>query len=482
MSTIIDYEPKEVFRFFDEILKIPRGSSKTDKIVAYLLDFAASRGLEATCDETNNVIIRKPATPGYEDSDIIILQAHHDMVCEKVEGSDFDFETQPIDAYVDGDVIRANGTTLGGDNGIGVAMILAVLDDDKLEHPALECLITADEEIGMVGAFAFDCSQLNGHRMINLDSEFEDVLICSCAGGAMVYGSLPMNRENAEGKLIELSIKDLQGGHSGVEIHKGRANAHVLMTRMLQKISETHIYRLYQYGGSAKETAIANHASALILADSDNAESIIKEAEVFGKVLQTEYEATEPDMKVLVTLNDSTYVDVLTADDTKKMLNFADALPDSVLAMSATMPGLVQTSTNLGVMELNSESLSFCCAVRSSMTTQKRWVISKIASVVTLAGGTYEVQSDYPGWAYNPNSMLKETILGAYRTLYDQEASVEAVHAGAECGLFAGAIPNIDCVSIGPQMWDVHTPKEHLSIPSTEKTFRVLQETLRSSK
>ena len=482
MSAIIDLEPKEVFRYFDEILKIPRGSSKTDKIVAYLMDFAAAHGLESTCDETNNVIIRKPATPGYENADIIILQAHHDMVCEKIEGSDFDFETQPIDAYIDGDVIRAKGTTLGGDNGIGVAMILAILDDDTLAHPALECLITADEEIGMVGAFAFDCSQLKGHRMINLDSEFEDVLICSCAGGAMVPGSLPVTRESAKGALIEISIKDLMGGHSGVEIHKGRANAHVLMTRMLQKIAEAYPYRLYQYGGSAKETAIANYATAVIVADTADAESIANEAEAFGKVLQTEYEATEPEMKVSATVSSSGSVDALTASDTKKVLDMANALPDSVLEMSATMPGLVQTSTNLGVMELGENAFSFCCAVRSSMTSQKRWVISKVASVITMAGGTYEVQSDYPGWAYNPNSVLKETILGAYQKLYNQEAAVDAVHAGAECGLFADAIPNIDCVSIGPQMWDVHTPKEHLSIPSTEKTFRILQETLRSSK
>ena len=298
----------------------------------------------------------------------------------------------------------------------------------------------------------------------------------------MVPGSLPVTRESAKGALIEISIKDLMGGHSGVEIHKGRANAHVLMTRMLQKIAEAYPYRLYQYGGSAKETAIANYATAVIVADAADAENIANEAEAFGKVLQTEYEATEPEMKVSATVSSSGSVDALTAADTKKVLDTANALPDSVLEMSATMPGLVQTSTNLGVMELGENALSFCCAVRSSMTSQKRWVISKVASVITMAGGTYEVQSDYPGWAYNPNSVLKETILGAYQKLYNQEAAVDAVHAGAECGLFADAIPNIDCVSIGPQMWDVHTPKEHLSIPSTEKTFRILQETLRSSK
>lgn len=482
MHTILDLEPKEVFRYFNEILQIPRGSSKTDRIVAYLLDFAAAHGLDASSDDANNVVIRKPASPGYENADIIILQAHHDMVWEKEEGSDFDFETQPIDAYIDGDVIRARGTTLGGDNGIGVAMILAILDDNELCHPALECLITADEEIGMLGAFAFDCSQLSGHKMINLDSEFEDVLICSCAGGAMVQGALPVARENTEGSLIDISIKNLMGGHSGVEIHKGRANAHVLMTRMLKKIAEEYPFRLYQYGGSAKETAIANHASAVIIANTADADAIVSAAGAFGKILQTEYEATEPDMLITATVKDAVVVDALIAADTKKVLDMIDTLPDSVLAMSATMPGLVQTSSNLGVLELGENVLSFCCAVRSSMTTQKRWIISKIASSVIMAGGTYEVQGDYPGWAYNPHSTLKEAILGAYRTLYDQEAAVDAVHAGAECGLFADAIPNIDCVSIGPQMWDVHTPKEHLSIPSTEKTFRILQETLRSCK
>lgn len=482
MRAIIDLEPKEVFKYFDELLRIPRGSSKTDKVVAYLLDFAAQHGLEATGDAANNVVIRKPATPGYENADIIILQAHHDMVWEKAEGVDFDFETQPIDAYIDGDVIRARGTTLGGDNGIGVAMILAVLDDDELAHPALECLITADEEIGMLGAFAFDCSQLNGHRMINLDSEFEDVLICSCAGGAMVSGSLPVAHEKMNGALIEISIKNLMGGHSGVEIHKGRANAHVLMTRMLCQLTEQYPCRLYQYDGSAKETAIASNATAVIVADPANTDSIVNAAASFGEVLKTEYEATEPEMLITTTVKDAVDIDALTVADTMKVLDFVNSLPDSVLAMSATMAGLVQTSTNLGVLRLGEKALSFACAVRSSMTTQKRWVISKIASSVTMAGGTYEVQGDYPGWAYNPNSTLKEAILGAYRTLYDQEAAVDAVHAGAECGLFADAIPNIDCVSIGPQMWDVHTPKEHLSIPSTEKTFRILQETLRSCK
>ena len=480
MSVLANYEPKSVFSYFEKLCTIPRGSGNTDGIASYLISFAKERGLESYRDAANNVIIRKPASAGYENADTIILQGHHDMVCEKNEGVDFDFLTDGIQIYVDGDDIRAKGTTLGGDNCIAVAMILAILSDDSLAHPPIEALITADEEIGMLGAFALDCTKLTGHKLINLDSEYEGVLMCSCAGGVNVRGKLPVSFKEATGTAVTVQIKGLTSGHSGVEIDKCRANANVLMGRLLAELSESTCYKLVALEGGARETAIAPIASCVILAD--DAAAVVQKVLELGAVFAKEYATTEPNMVVDAAAGDTRTVSALTCADTKKVAKMLVALPDSVQEMSVDMPGLVQTSTNLGLMKLTDSDMTFSTTTRSSMTTQKEWIVRKVRTIVELAGGEVTVDGNYPGWAYNPHSVVKDTVLVCYKELFGKEATVDAVHAGIECGLFSDSIPNLDCVSIGPNMGDVHTPNEHLSIASTERTYRLLCAVLAKSK
>ena len=482
MGVLDQLNPKEVFAYFETICGIPHGSGNTSAIVDYCVRFAEERGLSWYRDAANNLVIRKPASPGYENSETIILQGHTDMVCEKNPDVDFDFTKDGIKLIVDGDTLRADGTTLGGDNGIAVAMCLAILDDKTLAHPPLEVLLTADEEIGMLGAFDFDCSQLTGHKLINLDSEYEGVLMCSCAGGANAYSRIPVQRETAELELIELEISGLASGHSGVEIDKGRANSNVLMARLLHGLAEKVDYRLVKLDGGSRETAIASKSVAVIGVMDGGTETALAEVEKLGVVFKKEYATTEPAMVVAAKAGTRETVNALTAADTALAQQVLLALPDSVQAMSMDMPGLVQTSLNFGILRLEETELFFANTVRSSMTTQKRWVLAQVEAIVSLAGGKTEVSGDYPGWSYNPHSVVKDTILRVYRELFGKEATVEAVHAGIECGLFADSIQDLDCVSIGPDMGDVHTPREHLSISSSARTYQLLCKVLQESK
>lgn len=482
MGILASYEPKDVFSYFETLCSIPRGSGNTDGVASYLVNFAKEHGLESYRDAANNVIIRKGGSAGYENADTVILQGHHDMVCEKDEGVDIDFTKDAIQPYVDGDWIRAKGTTLGGDNGIAVAMILAILADDTLAHPPIEALITADEEIGMLGAFALDCKQLTGHKLINLDSEYEGILMCSCAGGINARSRVPVARETISGTLVDISIKGLTSGHSGVEIDKGRANANVLMGRLLCELAAKESYRLAALEGGSRDTAIAAASTAQIMVEPERAAAVCETVKQLGAQYAGEYATAEPGMALDAAVGAIKNGSVLTMASTEKVYRVLAALPDSVQTMSVDMPGLVQTSTNFGLLKLTDNELTFSNTVRSSITAQKEWVVEKIASIVRLAGGETATDGNYPGWAYNPYSVVKDTILSAYKTLFGKDAAVEAVHAGIECGLFADSIPHLDCVSIGPDMGDVHTPREHLSIASSRRTYELLKLVLAESK
>ena len=483
MAVLAQLEPREVFRYFETICSIPHGSGNTGPIADYLIQFARDRGLEWYRDSANNVVLTKPASPGYEGADTIILQAHTDMVCEKAPDVEFDFTRDAIQLVIDGDTLRADGTTLGADDGISVAMILAILDDTSLRHPKLEALLTSDEEIGMLGAFAFDCSRLTGHKLINLDSEYEGVLMCSCAGGANAYSRIPVYREPEKLQRLAVEIGGLTGGHSGVEIDKGRANANVLLARLLQMTGVAAGYRIIELAGGSRETAIAAHSKAVLGVPPGQAEDALLAIQAATDIFAREYASAEPSMEVKAELLDGAAeeVNALCADSTKLVELALISIPDGVLAMSMDMPGLVQTSVNFGILELREDELYLANTVRSSMTSQKQWILNMIKSIVELTGGTTEITGSYPGWAYNPNSVVKDTILAAYKKLFGKDASVEAVHAGIECGLFADSIPGLDCVSIGPDMADVHTPKEHLSISSTARTYQLLKEVLAQS-
>ena len=479
MGNLDCLQPKNVFQFFEKICSVPHGSGNTDGIVNYLLQFAEERGLECWHDDVNNVIIRKEGSLGYEDSEPIILQGHHDMVCEKDEGIEFNFDTDSIQPFVDGDWIRARGTSLGGDDGIAVAMILAILDDDTLQHPPIEALITADEEIGMPGAFGFDCAQLVGRKLVNLDSEMEGVLLCSCAGGINVRSTIPVEYEDVEGVKVTIQLKDFTSGHSGVEIDKGRANANMLMGRLLDGLNKQVNYSIAALAGGTRETAIASTASATLI--TDDVKTLQHVADSLFAQYAKEYAITEPSMKMSVTCSERGIYHALNQHSVYLITKVLLALPDGVQAMSVDMPGLVQTSTNCGLIKLTDSAFTVTNTVRSSISSQKYWIKDKIAAIISVAGGESTVDGDYPGWAYNPNSPIKDALLKAYKQVVGTDAKVDAVHAGLECGIFADRV-GLDCVAIGPEMADVHTPRERLSISSSARLYEVLKVLLAESK
>ncbi len=474
MGTLSSLNPEKVFAFFEKICSIPHGSGNCAALSAFIADFAKQRRLDFAVDAEQNVLIRKPASPGYEKYETLILQGHLDMVCEKEPELEFDFAKDAIQPYIDGDDIKARGTSLGGDNGIAIAMMLAILDDDTLHHPQLEMLMTVDEETSMDGAFGFDCAQLRGHRLINLDSEYEGVLMCSCAGGVDVVCNLPVLREEKEGCRLTLTVARLRGGHSGVEIDKGRANANILMGRLLFRLQNELPLGIAEYCGGSRVNAIASHAEAEILIEKSRLTECEEHIKQMEAIFRKEYHASDPDISVNLKLSESGCFPVLDEASAARMISLLLILPDGMQEMSAEMPGLVQTSCNLGAASLQESAFTFTSSIRSCMETKKMMLAEKIMRIVVLTGGSAALEGDYPGWSYQPDSRLKETLINAYQKVCGIKASAEAVHAGMECGIFAAGIPNLDCVSIGPTMGDVHTPQEHLSISSVQRTWKVL--------
>lgn len=474
MGTLSSLNPEKVFAFFEKICSIPHGSGNCAALSAFIADFAKQRGLDFAVDAEQNVLIRKPASPGYEKYETLILQGHLDMVCEKDPELEFDFAKDAIQPYIDGDDIKARGTSLGGDNGIAIAMMLAILDDDTLHHPQLEMLMTVDEETSMGGAFGFDCTRLRGHRLINLDSEYEGVLMCSCAGGVDVVCNLPVLREEKEGCRLTLTVAHLRGGHSGVEIDKGRANANILMGRLLFRLQNELPLGIAEYYGGSRVNAIASHAEAEILIEKSRLTECEEHIKQMEAIFRKEYHASDPDISVNLKLSESGCFSVLDEASAARMISLLLILPDGMQEMNAEMPGLVQTSCNLGAASLQESAFTFTSSIRSCMETKKMMLAEKIMRIVALTGGSAALEGDYPGWNYQPDSRLKETLINAYQKVCGIKASAEAVHAGMECGIFAAGIPNLDCVSIGPTMGDVHTPQEHLSISSVQRTWKVL--------
>ena len=418
MGELTALQPAAVFRHFEDICRIPHGSGNVSALVDHCVAFAKAHGLEWDRDQADNLVIRKSASPGYEKADILILQGHTDMVCEKEAGLAFDFTKDGIRPYADGEWLRARGTTLGADNGIAVAMCLALLEDDTLAHPPLEVLFTSDEETGMVGAFAFDCSRLKGHRLINLDSEYEGVLLCSCAGGATVRSTLPVARESLALRQITVDITGLRSGHSGVEIDKGRANANVLMGRLLSALAAAADFRLIRLSGGPRETAIACQAQAVLGVLPEEAEKLLAGVSQLSAVFRKEYASTEPDMAVTARISGEGTAQVLTAQSTRTVCRLLLALPDGVQVMSADMPGLVQTSLNFGTLALDGDRLTMAHTVRSSMTTQKQWIVDQVRAAVALAflllvvypflDRQYSYREDFHGWdAQEPDGTFK---------------------------------------------------------------------------
>lgn len=488
MGVLSGLEPKKVFYFFEEITRIPHGSGNMERISNYLAEFAKERNLFYIQDAVKNVIIVKEATPGYENEPTVILQGHMDMVAVKKPECNIDMLTEGLRIATDGDEIYAEGTSLGGDDGIAVAYALAILDSDDLKHPRLEVVITVDEEVGLDGAREIDLSMLMGNRMLNLDSEEEGIFLTSCAGGARVCCRIPLERTEVTGIACEVVLGGLQGGHSGVEIHKERGNANCLMGRLLWTLSRKIPVAVASLGGGLADNAIPRETKAvLVIQEEDMAELETVVKSVLGE-LSEELATRDPDVFVQVKEIGRGSYSCVAGQAVKKATEFLLALPDGVQAMSADMPGMVETSLNMGIMELQNNSTESVeeasaegpaellaeFAVRSSVESAKYALIARLEAITEMAGGNITVTGDYPGWKYRVDSPLRDKMVALYEKMYGVKPRVEAVHAGLECGILGSKIKDLDCVSLGPQMSNIHTTEETLSISSTARVWEYL--------
>ena len=474
MSVLGNLEPKSVFGYFEEICKIPHGSGNMDKISQFCVDFAKEHGLEYIQDDMKNVIIIKEATPGYEEVEPLVLQGHLDMVCEKRPDKVKDFLTEGIDVCTDGENIWADGTTLGGDNGIAVAYGLALLADKELQHPRLEVVLTVDEETGLYGAEAIDMSMLKGKKLINLDSEEEGIFTVGCAGGLTLACDIPMFTEEADGEVYELKVTGLLGGHSGAEIHKGRGNSNVILGRVLLAIGQKIGLEIIKMEGGSKDNAIPRNSVAEILVGAEDVQKLEKLVKEQERILKNEFHASDAGVALELTAKGAATVEVLDATSKVSALHALNNIPNGIVAYSMDIEGLVETSLNMGIMAQDSESLKMSFAVRSSIESAKHYLTDRVLLFVDMLGGNCEIKGDYPGWAYNPKSDLRETFIKVYREMYASEPVVEAIHAGLECGLFTKKIDGLDSISIGPNMHNVHTSEETLEVGSVQRTWEFL--------
>lgn len=479
MKVLENLKPASVFGFFEEISAIPRGSYNNTAISNYLVDFAKERNLKYIQDEAQNVLIYKPAAKGYENAPTIILQGHMDMVCEKIEGCTKDMSKEGIELVVDGDWLRAKDTTLGADNGIAVAIMLAILDDNALLHPALECIFTTDEETGLEGATAFDASLLAGRTMINLDSEDEGIITVGCAGGVTANILLPYESEAAPGGSLAYSlvIDGLRGGHSGVDINLERANSNILMGRLLEFIRNEAEISLSDIAGGRADNVICKRTEAVILVSPEELSKVEAAVLTFRKIIAAEYQTSDPEITItLKECNNSCNAEaVLTAQSFETLVSYLLLTPYGVQNMSPNIQGLVETSLNLGALCLENGVINGLYSLRSSVETRRDLMEAKLKKLAGLLGGRVEFTLPYPAWEYKVDSPIRDLCAKTFTELYNREPVIEAIHAGLECGLFAGKLgEEFDATSIGPQMHDVHTPDEALSISSTERFYKHL--------
>ncbi len=470
-------KPEAVFSYFEEICSIPHGSRNTKLISDYLVKFAQDHDLRYIQDEANNVILFGDGTCGMEDHAPVILQGHMDMVCEKDSDCPIDMTREGLDVTHDGVSVFAKGSTLGGDDGIALAYAMALLADENIPHPPLEVIITVDEEIGMLGADVIDLSMLKGRTLINLDSEDEGIFTVSCAGGATATISLNGERRAVYGPCIRLSVDGLQGGHSGAEIHKNRANANKVMGEFMSRIQKLMPLCLTSFVGGSKDNAIPRSCQATLVAMGIGLERIKSIAQELQEEVRAQY--NEPEATVQAFDVDALGGNSLSTEATAKVIGLLCAVPNGIQAMSEDMPGLVQTSLNLGIAKLGDRfSISF--SVRSSVNSEKQELLGKLKAIADLFEGTYTCMGEYPAWEYRKDSPLRDTMVKVYTRMFGKEPQVLAIHAGLECGLLGEKLPGLDCVSVGPQMHDIHTSREKLEIASTERTWNFLLEVLKA--
>ena len=470
-------EPARVFDFFEEICSIPHGSRNEKLISDYLVNFAKERGLKYIQDEANNVIIFQEGTCGYEDHAPVILQGHMDMVCEKDASCPIDMATEGLDVTHDGHSVFAKGTTLGGDDGIAVAYALALLDDTSIPHPPLEVIITTDEEVGMLGAAAIDLSMLKGRTLINVDSEDEGIFTVSCAGGARATLVLPEERRSVYGPCIRLAVDGLKGGHSGIEIGQNRTNANKVMGEFMSRIQALMPLCLTSFSGGSKDNAIPRSCQATMVAMGIDLERINGIAEALQAEIRETYD--EPEATVQAFDVDALGGNALTTECTATVIALLCSVPNGVQKMSADIEGLVQTSLNLGIAKLG-DGMSLTFSVRSSVNSEKEELLQKLRDLAAFSGAEYSQMGEYPAWEYKADSHLRDVMVKTYAEMFGKEPEVVAIHAGLECGLLSEKLPGLDCVSVGPQMHDIHTSREKLEIASTERTWKFLLEVLKA--
>ena len=477
MKKLAGLQPEAVFGYFEEICSMPHGSGNTKIISDYLVNFAKEQGLRYIQDELNNVIIFVPATCGMEEHAPVIIQGHMDMVCEKDADCPIDMDKEGLDIAHDGEYVFAKGTTLGGDDGIAVAFAMALAADKSIPHPPLELVITVDEETGMFGADGIDLSMLRGRLLLNIDSEDEGIFTVSCAGGARATIHMPVTRKAVYGPAIRLVVDGLQGGHSGVEIHKNRANASKVMGEFMRRIQEKMPLCMVSFAGGSKDNAIPRTCEVNAVALGLELESI----NAIAAELQAEIRANyaEPEATIEAFNTDALGGNAICAEDTAKLVRLLCEVPNAIQAMSTKIPGLVQTSLNLGVSKLG-EEFSLTWSVRSSVNQEKQELLSKLRAIAESYGGSYSQAGEYPAWEYKEDSVLRDTMVAVYTRMYGKAPEVVAIHAGLECGLLGEKLPGLDAVSIGPEMHDIHTSRERLGIASTKRTWEFVLEVLKA--
>jgi len=471
-NDLLALEPKKVFEFFAEILQIPRPSKKEDKIIEYLLKWGNDRKLETLRDEIGNVLIRKPATKGLEAKPWVCLQSHMDMVCEKNSDKVFDFEKDAIETYIEDGWLKAKGTTLGADDGIGMAMALAILDSDDIEHGNIECLFTVDEETGLSGAEALKPDFLNSRILINLDSEDEGELFIGCAGGKDTMGKIPYELEpSPKGKAYKISVFGGKGGHSGDDINKGLANANKVLNRILWTLNDTMDYALASFEGGNLRNAIAREANAVVVVDDEDAKEMIEMVKKYNEDIRFEFRSTEPNLGVKIeeVERPKEVIDPMTQED---LLNVLYAIPHGVLSMSREIPNFVETSTNLASVKMVDNCFVIATSQRSSIETAKEAACDRNEACLRLVGADVTHGDGYPGWVPNPQSKILKIAEQSYEKLFGKKPIVRAIHAGLECGLIGEKYKGMDMISFGPTLRGVHSPDEKLEIKTVEMCWR----------
>ena len=473
MNVLKDLKPTEVFKFFEELTTIPRTSGDEKRVSDYLVAFAKERKLEVFQDKALNVIIKKPGTSGYENSPTVIIQGHMDMVGEKSNKNKHDFTKDPLKLRIDGDFVYATDTTLGADNGIAVAFGLALLDSKEIPHPPVELLITTNEETGMFGASALKTDPLDGKTLLNIDAEEEGVFFVSCAGGMAASVIFKPSFLRVNGTVLGISVTGLKGGHSGLEIIKQRANAVKLLGRVLNRLNGELGIRLVSVKGGTKNNAIPREAYAAVSVSAKKYPRALEILQEMHAAFKNEYKVEDKGVKVEGAPAKASRM--MSLKDSNNIIRYMLIVPDGVQTMSKDLAGLVESSLNLGVLEAKGRKLQFIHAVRSSVKSYKAEIGDRISALGILTGGEVQVTGDYPEWQYEANSKIRLIAIETYKTLFKKDPEIKAIHAGLECGILKEKLPETDMISFGPNLYDVHTSEEHLSISSVERTWEFLK-------